>query len=85
MYKEQLLIKATFSGSLEWPLYAGLIVFVLYEYVSILLSLGYRGRRGCDRMVLRFITTYVISAYRRRRDRMVVRFITTYVICAYHH
>ena len=63
MYKEQLLIKATFSGSLEWPLYAGLIVFVLYEYVSILLSLGYMGRRRRDRMVVRFITTYVISAY----------------------
>ena len=34
VYKGQLLIKATFSGSLEWPLYTGLIVFVTFSSVA---------------------------------------------------
>jgi hypothetical protein len=31
--KGQLLIKATFSGSLEWPLYTGLTVVFLFVYL----------------------------------------------------
>jgi hypothetical protein len=36
-----------------------------------------RGRRGCDLMVVEFITTYVISAYHH-----LVGLTTTYVITA---
>ena len=56
------------------------------------------GRRGLDRMVVRFTTTYatiahicsncalilyVVTRGRRGRDRMVARFTTTYATIAY--
>ena len=50
-------------------------------FVRILLS--NRENRGCDRMVVGFIT--IKNKENRGCDRMVVGFITIYAISAYHH
>jgi len=47
------------------------VVFCVFHFISLIFPLGFglncsdsvKGRRGCDRMLVGFTTTYAISAY----------------------